>query len=147
MAHFQWNPTLSTRIDAVDREHRELLDLANRLQATIDDGRSAREISDLLSELATRERRHFAREEQLMQEQQFPGYADHKNAHDDLAAKLANVQERFRAEEPIGSMTLLAFLHDWLVTHIHSHDRALGEYLTQKAAESVLPAQKTLKDD
>lgn len=137
MAYFQWKPALSTQIKALDEEHREMLDLAGRLQLEIDRGKSARQVSELFPELIAREKQHFAREEQLMKQQRFPGYAEHKRAHDDLAARLADLYDRLRDDEPIGSMALLTFMQDWLVRHIQSHDKELGNYLVSRTEQGV----------
>lgn len=138
MAYFQWHPEFSTHVAALDEEHRELLEAAGRLQRMADQGHSAREISELFPELIALEKRHFAREERLMRQQQYPGYAEHKRAHDELTARLVELYDRLRNDEAIGSMALLTFLQDWLIRHMQDPDKLLGDFLAPQAKDQLI---------
>jgi hemerythrin-like metal-binding protein len=77
---------------------------------------------------------HFASEERLMQKHQYPEYAQHKEAHDQLAARVVQFQTDLKASRTALNIQLMVVLRDWLTDHIAQNDRKLAEYLRRNAA-------------
>ena len=79
---------------------------------------------------------HFAAEEQLMQESQFPGYNVHKAAHErfvrDLIA-LRRLHEESGASQAV-VVKARTWLSEWLRSHIGIIDQGLARHLDKKSA-------------
>lgn len=138
MAYFQWSPALSMNIKSLDREHRESLDLAKWLHTMITEGKSPQEIRDVLPQLIALEKRHFAREEELMLKYDFPDYTRHQQVHNELTRGFAELYDRLCAAEPVGSLLLRTFLQDQLINHILGLDKELGDFLADKIRKNTL---------
>jgi hemerythrin len=69
-----------------------------------------------------------------MQKYQYPEYAQHKEAHDKLTAKVIQFQKDFEASRAPATIQLMQFLKDWLTHHIGNTDRKIAAFLKQAAA-------------
>lgn len=135
-ANIKWDDSLSIGVDEIDNDHKELINLFNRLYASCSASVGAliaAEI-DALIRLFECAKHHFQREENLMKKVDYPDFADHKELHDDLLLITLNFQEKLRSTE-IHEITdeTLEFLRSWIVNHIMEHimesDKAFGNYL------------------
>lgn len=75
---------------------------------------------------------HFAAEEKRMRDSGYPELAAHAAAHRDFAKDALVFQQTFSQGSPRLERVLLAYLTDWLSTHILTADKRLGEYLRQR---------------
>lgn len=141
MAYFPWQDFLSSGVDAMDAEHRELLDLLNRLADPAARGNQAvfRETLDLLAEHFAA---HMAFEEQLMADSGYPLAERHRRRHREAMESLE--QWRRRAENGWwpwqgGSFHVQAM--NTFVHHIVEEDHPLATYLlTGRIGRSRLAA-------
>lgn len=122
----------AVRIKDVDDQHRRLFDLLNRLHAAVSAGEERGELRDILDELVEYTVYHFEIEEGLCREHGFPGYAEHKTAHDELAATAFDLQGKLREGGATLSFELLDFLHGWLMEHTMGLDQEMGPYLRER---------------
>ncbi len=121
----QWNAALDTGIAAVDRQHRQLLRLFNRVAAT----RDAVRLRAALRALARYARRHFATESRLMR--RWPLDARHCDAHARAHRRFAAFIDRAsalvgRAPVAVGD-ELTGFLAQWLHHHIMGMDARMAQ--------------------
>ena len=119
-------------IPEIDHEHKELVDLLNRLALCRCDEESACvdvDIMALLEEIGLHTRRHFKHEEAFMRESAYPGYEDHRYEHMTLLAEYAELVRHVRSQgvECLDANTLLD-LKGWLISHIAGSDRRFGDY-------------------
>ena len=82
-------------------------------------------------------RRHFEREELLMEEIGFPHYDHHRFLH----RKLMRDAEEFlvdliKGEEEVTAAAATNYLEHWLINHITSHDRRIGQFLADEMLSS-----------
>jgi hemerythrin-like metal-binding protein len=77
---------------------------------------------------------HFGTEERLMKRYAFPGYAQHKEAHDKLVAQVKQLQADARIRRTSISPEAMAFLQNWLIGHILGMDK---KYVSHLAAAGV----------
>jgi hemerythrin len=112
---------------AMDREHRTFAHDLHTLQHVDDAGFAA-----ALQQLAEHLRAHFALEERLIEEHQFPPGACHAEEHHKVLASLDEVQALV-AQGDIGiGRELAAALADWFPGHAENMDGALAIWVSRK---------------
>ena len=84
--------------DLIDADHRYLLSLFNSVELSLRAPDTLRFLPVFFGQFLDYAREHFAREEQIQFAMGFPGYLEHKLEHQQIAAKLAELQERIAAE-------------------------------------------------
>jgi len=128
MALLQWKDQYSLGIEAVDYEHRELIDLINRLhdEAVAKGSNDAIEqfFGDLLKNISA----HFALEERFMREHNYDQLSQHKAEHERLLDELRDIMDDY-IDAPIASAELGRRLDDWFSRHFETHDARLHHKL------------------
>ena len=126
-----WSDALSAGHDRIDSDHRELIDIFNRLNDAMVLGHGSEIIKTTLAELTAYTVEHFAREEEMMRKTRYPEFAAHKRAHDDFVAKVADLKAKVDSGEGTVTIEVMEFVKDWLTAHICRVDRQLGHFLSQ----------------
>ncbi|HEX9184362.1 MAG TPA: hemerythrin family protein [Burkholderiales bacterium] len=121
----EWHDRYAVGIAVIDGQHREMLDLVNRLFAGVQAGGDRDELVETLRELVRATEHNIATEERLMQEHGL-ALAHHHDEH----ARLLEAIRRF--DVPLDASGLGAmgrFLREWLLGHIDEDDRPFAEQL------------------
>jgi hemerythrin-like metal-binding protein len=124
----EWSDRYAVGVAVIDGQHREMLDLVNRLFAGLQAGGDRDELIETLRELVRATEHNFATEERLMQEQGL-ALGDHKEEH----ARLLEAIRRF--DLPLDASGLAStgrFLREWLLGHIDENDRPFAEQLRSR---------------
>lgn len=140
---FPWNRTFETGIEPVDRQHRQLVDLLNRLASHLGRCSGQIELNQVFSELADYAEFHF-KEEEAVWLPYFDGgdwFVGHRNAHDSFMAKVSELKEgdSSRALDEVIE-DILRFLTRWLALHILDSDMRMAKAL--HGMESGLPIEQ-----
>jgi len=126
MALIDWSSEFETGIAEVDHEHRELVDLINRLHAELLGSGGQAATSAFLGEVFARISAHFALEEANMRRYGYDEYADHKADHEHLLDELRDLMEACEAGDFAGSVEALSnAVRDWFVVHFRTRDARL----------------------
>ena len=130
MAVLEWRKEFETGVPDVDHEHRELVDLINRMHdemATAEDRASTQEF---LGEVFARIAAHFALEESIMRKHNYDEYAEHKAEHERLLDDIRDIMDEFesRGAGDYGD-ALSKTVRDWFVNHFKSKDARLHKKL------------------
>ncbi|MCG8702350.1 MAG: bacteriohemerythrin [Bacteroidales bacterium] len=72
---------------------------------------------------------HFNTEEKFLTQHNYPEYREHKKEHDIFAAKVQDIEKRFRQDKLILSVEITNFLQNWLIHHIKGTDKAYSDFL------------------
>ena len=129
MNYMKWTPALEVGFAKMDEDHRELIEVLNRLHADLDQGKDQAELAKILNFLRDYTVGHFQTEEALMIKYNYPGASAHFAAHASLVLKVCDFIVDFRAGRVALTETLLEFLETWLREHILGLDQELGAYL------------------
>ncbi|MTI08284.1 bacteriohemerythrin [Rhodospirillaceae bacterium RKSG073] len=120
-----WDNNIRVGVEAIDQDHQQIIALVNRAwRRDVSEG----DMDDILTELISYTKYHFAREEKLMEICGYTEIADHKKIHGRLIGQLnemALVWQGSRSDESL--MRLRYFLRDWWMTHIGKVDRELAK--------------------
>ena len=130
----QWSASLETGIEEVDRQHRELFDRVNKLLSAFAQGRGREEIGRMLDFLGNYVVEHFAAEERIMLEHNYPGYPFHKAEHVRLTEELTHLKEKAALEGPsVGlQIRINRTLIQWLVNHVMTVDKGMADFIKRK---------------
>lgn len=137
MAIIKWKPVYETGIVALDKEHQGLVEQINELFEAVRDKRGSEVYADVVVVLETYVVEHFAHEEKLMAEYQFPGLADHQQEHQNLVAAVQELRKDHAERDESAARELLNFLRTWLLEHIVKVDREYGPFIESRAGRFV----------
>lgn len=124
----RWSERYEIGIAAIDGQHREMVDLANRLLEGLRAGREHDELVETLRQLVRATEHNIATEERLMQEHGL-AIGHHHDEHQRLLAAIRRFDLRLDAG---GLGSSARFLHEWLVGHIDEDDRPFAELLRSR---------------
>ncbi len=132
MPIIEWRDEFKTGDAPVDHEHRELIELINRLYDAMVEGPPSEETVRALGEVFARISAHFALEEHEMREAKYLEFPGHKDDHEDLLDRIRDIMDAY--EVGVFNEQRDAFgdsLRDWFVNHFKTHDRKLHGVLGQ----------------
>ena len=123
---------LKLNIPEIDSQHEVLIGLVNQLHETMLQGADRAALNGLLSQLLEHTQTHFAYEEQLMSQYNYPGYEAHKSEHNRLMQHLVDLAKRYNNGELLLSFAIVLELKGWAVVHIEKSDKPLGTFLNNR---------------
>jgi len=127
MRLLNWKDDFSTGVAAADADHRELIDMINRLYDEFGDPDHPRDAAGLIADVLAAVAAHFAEEESLMRSRAYPGFTPHKEDHDRLLDELHDMMDAFAGADEPDSVELSLRLEPWFVRHFHSYDAAMAQ--------------------
>ncbi len=127
----EWRENLATGNEEIDRQHMELFRRFNSLLAACNQGKGKDDVNGLLLFLNDYIRTHFALEELLQEQHDYPGYTAHKEQHDKFRRDLRDLERQFGEEGASLSLVIQTnqTMINWLLRHISGTDRELAGFL------------------
>ena len=114
---------MSTGIDSVDIDHKNLLNLVNELyDATLKGCVDNDLLGSILLRLIDYTILHFKREEDIWEAGNYAYLLQHKEEHYSLILELAAFKRAFDDKETTINDEVLEFLKNWLMTHTINSD-------------------------
>ena len=132
MPFIEWTEEIRVGIDEVDEQHRKLFDMLNRLYDSVTEGKEQSTLVSILDDLVEYTVYHFNTEEKFFAEYEFPGFEEHKAAHDNLTGTAVDLQAKLKEGSASISFELLDFLHGWLAEHTSGLDKEFGDFLAAR---------------
>lgn len=129
MGLFNWTDIYSVGVDAIDEQHQQLFDIANRFHYAYENKSGRRVLEAIFGELVAYTQVHFADEERMMREYKYPDFDTHKNNHDKLVKLVGWYLQQFESGEDGIEETAMNFIKTWLNGHILGMDRKYSPYL------------------
>ena len=128
--YVSWSDSYSLGVKIVDDQHKGLLNFVNELfnHATGNEEEERAYFKAVINEVLQYVKMHFSTEEKLMILNRFPGYAEHKKAHDDFKLVVIKSVKDFDSGEPLVLEKFANFLKDWILNHIAKVDTQYAEY-------------------
>ncbi len=138
MAFFEWQDCYSVMITEIDEQHKQLIQLINRVHEEVERiklGRAERgetfgllvhEITAVISaidDMAEYASFHFSVEEKIMLEYESPRHEEHKKAHENFVAYIQESKRDFDEGRGARLVEVADFLKEWLVEHILNADK------------------------
>ena len=121
----------SVGVAELDGDHRRLVDRFDRMIRAFGRHRDVGAFALGFHALVHRMREHFAHEERLMVELRYEGYELHRQVHKKLMSDaqryLTSLIGRHERDQ---CLTVARWYAHWLLNHVSTHDRKLGEALS-----------------
>lgn len=133
MAMYKWTQDLSVGVSQIDTQHKRLFQVVGDLHQAMKDGKGAEAIGKILGGLLSYTKTHFADEEKVMQQANFPGLADHRKLHEALTEKVADYQNQFESGRIQIVIELSRFLNQWLTSHIKGYDQEYARFMSNRS--------------
>ncbi|MCL2309814.1 MAG: bacteriohemerythrin [Proteobacteria bacterium] len=128
MAHVEWTNALSVGIEAIDNQHKRIIEYANKLQDNLGDRHA---MAEVLEDTIEYTESHFGFEETLLEEAEYPYLKVHRRIHDLFIRRIEEYKKRFLNGEDIGKELHDSLVH-WLIKHIKSEDANYSACLIAK---------------
>ena len=125
----EWNDDLALGVAELDREHRELVALVSDLFITADSRRDVALFEWRMDLLIKHTLAHFAYEERLMQETNYPDKEAHQLQHRALIMQIRVLRTALIENVLEWNDEMIRLIRNWLLVHIIEADRPLGAYL------------------
>lgn len=133
-----WSPKYTVNHPVMDDHHHSLFKLIDRLSEAIMEKKEKELIGETLGALIAYTKMHFAAEEDLMRQADFPGLPEHKEAHDRLVAQVQEFQRRYDEGDSTVMTEISQFLmSDWLVKHVLGMDELYAPYFKTAFPDAI----------
>ncbi|HYM75503.1 MAG TPA: bacteriohemerythrin [Candidatus Dormibacteraeota bacterium] len=129
---FRWTKAYSVNIEALDRQHEQLINTINELDQALRAGEGNSALDPLLDKLVKYSVDHFAAEEALMEWHQFPGLPTHRTQHEMFRRKLADFIACHKAHKAGVPVSLMLFMREWLKDHLLKTDKQYSAFLNAR---------------
>ena len=133
---YQWDSSLESGYDKVDNQHKQLVTALNNLMDASKSGKGDMAVMQTLDFLTGYAIKHFADEEQLQIDYEYPDYLNHKRIHDEFKGTVGAFTERVKKEGPTEEIidTVSSAIGSWLLNHIRGDDFRMAAFV--KAADT-----------
>jgi hemerythrin len=131
MGLLHWEKRYSVGIEAVDHEHRELVDLVNCLYEEARRRGSKVAVLGFFGDLFKAISAHFALEERIMRERGYDQLMQHKNDHERLLDEIRDIMEDYEVTDLFDEQLLAQRLDAWFSRHFETHDARLHQALAR----------------
>ncbi len=135
MALLNWKNDYSVNIREIDEQHKQLINMINELHDAMLAKKGKEALLSVLTKLANYCATHFAVEEKLMSGNGYPEYADHKEVHNKMTAKVKALMADVQAGKTTISIEVMNFLKNWLDKHIMGTDKKYSAFLNSKGVQ------------
>ena len=132
--------SLKLDIPEIDCQHERLIGLINLLHEAMVQGAGRTVLDERLAQLLAHTQEHFAYEEQLMSQHNYPGTDAHQSEHNRLLQHLVDLTKRYKNGELLLSFAIVLELKGWAVVHIEKSDKPLGAFLNNREGTDAAPA-------
>lgn len=128
MARIIWSPKYDTGIDLIDRQHRSLCFMFNKINQAMEEGGAEKVANIAIPQMLKYAKYHFATEEKFMEEAGYEKLSDHIESHGVFKKKVGELQANFEKskEQEASSVShavqVVSFLWEWFVDHIQGTD-------------------------
>lgn len=128
----EWYDSYSIGVEKIDGQHKKLVQHISDLQKALLTESTSKEIGTVIKFLVEYTKTHFADEEELMRQFDFPEYDKHKKLHGKLIQEVTDILMRLKKGKMVQAYELIDFLTEWLLTHIKYEDQKVGKFVLQK---------------
>lgn len=146
---FPWNKNFETGIESIDEEHKQLVNLLNKLANTLQNNVEL-EISTAFHELALYANFHFESEEKVWVKylKDDDLVTEHKDNHSFFLPKVLELKEKDK-DKPLKIVieNILKFLMKWLAFHIIGEDKRLAKIILSLDEGIDIEEAKKLADE
>lgn len=125
MSLIEWRDEFRVGIVSVDMEHRDLIELINKVHAMMGEGATHKQVTLSLADIFAQISAHFALEEKFMRDMEYEHYPSHKDDHEKLLDEICDIMDRVEDDGRYDEARLSGELERWFIEHFKTHDARL----------------------
>lgn len=122
MPLMRWDESLDVGVEAMNDEHKHIVDLMNRIRDESEAGLAGGRMIELTEDLERATLEHFIDEEAYMASIDYDGLSSHRLAHEELSRKLSYFCDETEENNGRISHAFLMFMMLWLQGHMKGVD-------------------------
>jgi len=127
-----WNSNYSVNVSEIDKQHKELFKLINKLSAAMKERKAKDVLAGIINDLISYTATHFSYEEKYFDKFGYPETALHKKEHKDFVKQVTDFKKGFDEGSLMVSLEIMKFLQDWLIKHIKGTDKKYSQFFNDK---------------
>jgi hemerythrin len=120
-------------VAVIGEQHKKLVNMFIKLNEAVKKNDTREEIYDIIDDVISFTRLHFATEEQIMAQSEYPEIEAHKNKHKQLIDETLHLRGKL---DYIGEEMFTDWLNHWpfanVLAHIQYADRQVEDHITQR---------------
>ena len=126
----KWDSNYDLGHKKIDEQHRIFFGLITEFQEAITNGAANDKLLRMLDIILKYAEFHFASEEEIMTEHQYPAQPQHANLHIILLEEVKDIFDQFK-QDKLGTIAVSEFLLNWFLLHISRQDKKLVGFIGQ----------------
>ncbi|MEO5365400.1 MAG: bacteriohemerythrin [Magnetococcus sp. WYHC-3] len=131
LSMFRLREGLTIHVNAMDNQHKHLLDLGSRVLEALEQHWNRESITDAVDSLIAYTQFHYQEEENLLRLYQYPDLDAHRARHRRLLEQVRDLSDAMK-RRVITSSQFGDFFRNWMVDHILGEDRKYGSFLNDR---------------
>ncbi|MCF8372176.1 MAG: bacteriohemerythrin [Bacteroidales bacterium] len=128
----EWKEEYMVNLEKIDEYHQKFLDILNMLIKIKNERSCEEEISLVFFRLIYYMENYFIEEETYMKDYKYPGFKQHKEAHNNFIHEIIKFQELYQKADKTVCNRLFDYLQTWFDEHILGEDRKAAGFLIEK---------------
>ncbi len=132
MGKLEWKESYNVDNGEIDKQHKHLFEIYNKLIDKLDSTDNSRIITNTLTEMTKYADYHFAIEERYMKLYGYPESKEHKKEHVDYIKRLSKLNFNSMDRDNNISEDVVNYLKQWLLAHILHSDLKLKTFFNSK---------------
>jgi hemerythrin-like metal-binding protein len=129
MSVIPWSNMFSVGVKEIDSQHQVLINIIDRLSDALETQSKTVDTAKVIEEIVQYAVYHFGSEERLLQQYSCSGAAKHIAEHQTCLKQVQQMVRQIERGQGPSPEELVIFLRDWIVSHILSCDREMGDAL------------------
>jgi len=129
MPFINWDSKYEFGIQEIDNQHKKLADLINKIYDAHNEGHGRDVLGSVFIDLVFYTKIHFNKEENYMEEANYPNLDEHRKLHRELTDQVHQLEQKYKSGDLNIDNKLLDFLKDWLTNHILKEDKKYVPYV------------------
>ena len=129
-----WDDSLLLGLEEVDLQHKSIFEQFARFSEAIQEGSPEDILQEMVVFLSEYAQFHFATEEKIMAEYDYPKLEEQRREHADFSRTVKAFRSRVEQEGVSHDMAIdmNGKLFRWVALHIRSHDREMVDYVRER---------------
>ncbi|MCL2025712.1 MAG: bacteriohemerythrin [Leptospirales bacterium] len=133
-----WSETYVTGIKLIDDQHRELVDLTNKLYRACLSEKNTAVFKETMSSMVEYVRFHFGTELELLERVNYPDLLEHKKQHESLVKNILDAVKDYGDGKKFVPNVFVRTLKDWVLSHIAHSDKLYATYIADQKKKGLL---------
>jgi hemerythrin len=124
-----WDSKYETGVERIDFEHRIFVGLIKDLHDAVQAGQPRIKLTRIVDEIRLYAAFHFLSEENIMLDNGFPDYAEHRGEHQRLLSLLDDHAHAFSTDASHSGEEIVEFVFEWFALHTTQIDKQIALYI------------------